>query len=77
MVVMVLHLTTLFFLSFPSPFLFLNRIIFLVNKKEKNRKEKKSMTFQPCPPIPKKVTARFLPTYLTYLPTYLHFFFVV
>lgn len=35
---------------FPFPFLFLNRIIFLVNKKEKNRKEKKSMTFQPCPP---------------------------
>lgn len=63
MVVIVLHLTTLFS-PFPFPFLFLNRIIFLVNKKEKNRKRKKSMTFQPCTPIPKKVTARFLPTYL-------------
>lgn len=37
MVVIVLHLTTLFS-PFPFPFLFLNRIIFLASKKEKKRK---------------------------------------
>lgn len=45
MVVMILHLTTLFSFSFFFSFLFssfflLNRIISLVNKKEKNRKRK-------------------------------------
>lgn len=79
MVVMILHLTTLFSFSFFFSFLFssfflLNRIIFLVSKKERKRKgkgkEKKSMTFKPRPPE-KKVTAIFF----TYLPTYLQFSF--
>lgn len=76
MVVMVLHLTTLVF-PFPFPFLFLflfpNRIIFLVNKKEKNRKEREKYDISILPPNPKKgncriyLPRRYLPTYLRYL----------
>lgn len=48
---------------FPFPFSILNRITFLVSKKEKNRK-RKCVTLNLAPP--KKGIARF---YLRYLPT--------
>lgn len=70
MVVMVLHLTTLFF---PFLFLFFTPKLNYISREQKNtriqvgKKKRKSITFQPCPPIPEKVTARLF----IYLPTYI------
>lgn len=69
MVVMVLHLTTLFSLSFSFSFSFPKSNHFLMNKKDKNRKRKEKYDIFNLAPQ-KKVTARFLPILPTYLPTY-------